>query len=122
MPQAVLVVGVGHRATCIDPHALARRHVGGIHGRVQARLAEPLYTLVYVKDFRWEKREKGWTSVWCPLGEGMVNKKFFTTLAASPYAGPICQHHEYELGKTPAEQRAHYKRDLETLRGWLAAL
>jgi sugar phosphate isomerase/epimerase len=86
---------------------------------IQARLAEPRYSVVYVKDFRWEKQDKGWTSVWCPLGQGMVNKKFFATLAQSSYAGPIGQHHEYDLGKTMAENVAHYKEDLRVLRGWL---
>src|SRR5262245_16289986 len=63
---------------------------GGLSWPIQARLAEPYYTVVYVKDFRWEQQVRGWTSVWCPLGQGMVNKKFFATLAASKYAGPIC--------------------------------
>ena len=31
------------------------------------------------------------------------------------------QHHEYNLGKTPAENIRHYKEDLKTLRGWLSA-
>jgi sugar phosphate isomerase/epimerase len=92
---------------------------GGLSWPIQARLAEPRYTVVYVKDFRWEKQDKGWTSVWCPLGSGMVNKRFFATLAKSSYAGPIGQHHEYDLGKTPAENIAHYKEDLGVLRGWL---
>jgi len=92
---------------------------GGLSWPIQARLAEPRYSVVYVKDFRWEKQDKGWTSVWCPLGQGMVNKKFFATLASSTYAGPIGQHHEYDLGKTPAENLAHYKEDLRVLRGWL---
>lgn len=92
---------------------------GGLSWPIQAKLAEPHYTVVYVKDFRWEKTEKGWTPVWCPLGQGLVNKRFFATLAASPYSGAICQHHEYELGKTPAENVAHFKRDLQTLRAWL---
>jgi len=92
---------------------------GGLSWPIQARLAEPRYSVVYVKDFRWEKQDKGWTSVWCPLGQGMVNKKFFATLAQSSYAGPIGQHHEYDLGKTMAENVAHYKEDLRVLRGWL---
>ena len=95
---------------------------GGLSWPIQVRLAEPSFTVVYVKDFRWEKREAGWASVWVPLGEGMVDRKFFATLAASKYSGPICQHHEYDLGKTPAENVAHFKRDLQTLRGWLAGL
>jgi sugar phosphate isomerase/epimerase len=92
---------------------------GGLSWPIQARLAEPRYSLVYVKDFRWEKQDKGWTSVWCPLGQGMVSKKFFATLATTQYKGPICQHHEYELGKTSAEMVGHFRSDLQTLRGWL---
>ena len=92
---------------------------GGLSWPIQSRLVEPRLSLVYVKDFRWEKADKGWTSVWCPLGQGMVNKKFFATLAKSSFAGPVGQHHEYDLGKTPAENIAHYKEDLRTLRGWL---
>ena len=72
---------------------------GGLSWPIQARLTEPRYSVVYVKDFRWEKQDKGWTSVWCPLGQGMVNKKFFATLAQSAYAGPIGQHHEYDLAR-----------------------
>ena len=92
---------------------------GGLSWPIQVRLAEPRYSVVYVKDFRWEKQAKGWTSVWVPLGEGMVNKKFFATLATSSFSGPVGQHHEYDLGKTAAENVAHYKADLQVLRGWL---
>jgi sugar phosphate isomerase/epimerase len=94
---------------------------GGLSWPIQARLAEPSYTVVYVKDFRWEKPERGWTPVWCPLGDGMVNKKFFATLAGTKYSGPICQHHEYDLGKTLAENKVHYARDLKVLREWIHA-
>ena len=55
-------------------------------------------------------RGKGW----------LPDRKFFATLAKSRYAGPICQHHEYDLGKTPAEMVVHFKRDLQTLRDWLS--
>ena len=75
--------------------------------------------MVYVKDFRWEKQDKGWTPVWCALGQGMVNKKYFASLAQSAFAGPVGQHHEYDIGKTPAENLRHYKEDLAMLRGWL---
>lgn len=92
---------------------------GGLSWPLQTRIAEPRYSVVYVKDFRWEKREKGWSPVWCPLGQGMVNARFFTMLARSRYNGPVCQHHEYEIGKTSAEMVPHFKRDLQTLRDWL---
>jgi hypothetical protein len=52
----------------------------------------------------------------------MVSRKFFDTLATTQYGGPVCQHHEYELGKTPAENIRHFKEDLKTLRGWLPAV
>jgi sugar phosphate isomerase/epimerase len=93
---------------------------GGLSWPIQAHLAEPRYSVVYVKDFRWEKQAAGWKPVWCALGEGMVSPKFFRTLAASKYDGPVCQHHEYEIGKTAAENVRHYKADLKTLRGWLS--
>jgi sugar phosphate isomerase/epimerase len=92
---------------------------GGTAWPLHARLAEPRLTLAYVKDFRWEKQASGWRAVWCPLGEGMINKKFFAMLAKSPYRGPVCQHHEYELGKTSAQMIAAFKQDLETLREWI---
>jgi sugar phosphate isomerase/epimerase len=94
---------------------------GGLSWPVQARLAEPRYSLIYVKDFRWEKQERGWRPVWCPLGQGMVaGPRFFTMLARSRYDGPVCQHHEHDLGKTPSEMVGHFKRDLQTLRAWLS--
>ncbi len=39
----------------------------------------------------------------------MVNRDFFKRLAATNYSGPICQHHEYELGENDA-MRAHFKK------------
>ena len=44
-----------------------------------------------------------------PNGEGMVNRDFFKRLPATNYTGPICQHHEYELGENEA-MRAHFKK------------
>jgi sugar phosphate isomerase/epimerase len=92
---------------------------GGLSWPIQARLTQPRYSVVYVKDFWWEKQSSGWKPVWCPLGEGMVSKTFFETLAKSSFDGPLCQHHEYELGKTRAEQVRSYKADLKTLRAWI---
>ncbi|MEN3337034.1 MAG: hypothetical protein V7647_710 [Acidobacteriota bacterium] len=93
---------------------------GGLSWPIQAHLAEPRYSVVYVKDFRWEKLAKGWEPVWCALGDGMVSRAFFETLGRSGFAGPVCQHHEYEIGSTPAEHLRHFKDDLKTLRGWIA--
>ena len=93
---------------------------GGLSWPIQARLAEPRYSVVYVKDFRWEKQGTEWKPAWCALGQGMVSKRFFATLEKSSYAGPICQHHEYDMGKSAAEHLVHFKEDLTMLRGWLA--
>ncbi|MEO8076264.1 MAG: sugar phosphate isomerase/epimerase family protein, partial [Acidobacteriota bacterium] len=92
---------------------------GGLAWPLHARLAAPRYTVVYVKDYRWEKTAAGWRPAWCPLGQGMISRKFFSTLAASGYRGPLCQHHEYDLGKTPAEMMTCFKQDLQTFRDWL---
>jgi sugar phosphate isomerase/epimerase len=92
---------------------------GGLSWPIQARLAEPWYSVVYVKDFSWEKQPNGWSPVWCALGQGMLDKRFFSTLARSTFAGPVVQHHEYDLGKTAAENLVHYKEDLRVLKAWL---
>ncbi|MEO8522807.1 MAG: sugar phosphate isomerase/epimerase family protein [Acidobacteriota bacterium] len=93
---------------------------GGLSWPIQVRLAAPRYSVVYVKDFHWEKKAGGWEPEWCALGEGMVSPTFFRMLEQSGYSGPVCQHNEYDMGKTPAEHLRHYKADLKTLRGWLA--
>jgi sugar phosphate isomerase/epimerase len=76
---------------------------------------------IAVKDFVWGKDAKGsWQPQWKPLGDGMVRfPEFFRMVAASGFDGPLQMHFEYELG-TPAETRAFMKRDLATLRGYLA--
>jgi len=91
---------------------------GGLAWPTHFRLAAPRLTAVFVKDFRWQKTGQDWKAVWCPLGEGMVNRDFFKRLKATNYTGPICQHHEYELGDNDT-MHAHFKKDLATLREWL---
>ncbi|HSH93000.1 MAG TPA: TIM barrel protein, partial [Roseimicrobium sp.] len=92
---------------------------GGYSWPVQARLMEPHLAAVFVKDFYWEKTDKGWKSKWVPLGEGSVQKAFFDTLKKGSFKGPISQHHEYPLGDK-AEMRAAMQKDLKTLKTWLA--
>ncbi len=106
-----------HIGMCFDiGHATIE---GGLSWPIEAKLIAPFYTAVFVKDFNWKKTAKGWDAAWCNLGDGMVNPAFFTELKKSPYTGPICQHHEYELGD-PAQMAAHMKKDLQVLKGWLA--
>src|SRR5688500_4314374 len=46
---------------------------GGYAWPIHAKLAEPLLSVVSVKDFVWTKNQKGdWRAEWCPVGEGMV--------------------------------------------------
>jgi sugar phosphate isomerase/epimerase len=105
---------IGH---CFDiGHATIE---GGLSWSTNFRLAAPRLTAVFVKDFQWQKNAKGWKAAWCPLGEGMVNRDFFKRLKATGYVGPICQHHEYEMGDDK-QMRALFKKDLATLREWLA--
>ncbi len=92
---------------------------GGLSWPIQARLMQPHFVAVYLKDFRWTKTDAGWTPQWCLLGEGAVHRSFLADLQKSSYTGPLCQHHEYETLGTGAEMIANFKRDLATLREWL---
>ena len=107
-----------HLGICFDiGHTTAE---AGTAWPLQSRLMEPMFTAVYVKDFVWEKGAKGFTTKWCPLGEGMVRREFFTWLKSTSYRGPISQHIEYQEGAGPAEIAA-MKRDLAVLKNWLGA-
>jgi sugar phosphate isomerase/epimerase len=106
-----------HLGLCFDiGHATVE---GGLSWPIEARLVAPLFSAVFVKDFRWEQSGRNWRPSWCPLGEGMVNKTFFQMLKASEFTGPICQHHEYETGPR-ATMRVHLKNDLVVLKEWLS--
>jgi sugar phosphate isomerase/epimerase len=107
-----------------DPrHAVAEGGVGG--WKIATNLVMPRLKMVAVKDFYWEKTPtKGWQAVNCPLGEGMVDwKYFFKTIAQAGFQGPISLHIEYldeEVAhSTPANEEkilAATHRDLEFLK------
>jgi sugar phosphate isomerase/epimerase len=106
-----------HIGFCFDiGHATVE---GGLSWPIEARLAEPFYTAVMAKDFYWKKTADGWKDTWCPLGEGMVSRSFFDRLKKSSYRGPICQHHEYDLGNSQ-QMVDRLRRDLNVLKEWLA--
>ena len=106
-----------HIGICFDiGHATIE---GGYAWPIHARAVEPFFTAIYVKDFTWQKAGDAWKAKWCPLGEGMVHKEFFAWLKTTAYRGPISQHFEYQEGAGP-EQIAAMKRDLATLKSWLA--
>ncbi len=86
----------------LDPgHATVE---GGDYGwQLSMQVALTRLKMVAVKDFYWEKREGKWRTVWCPLGEGMVDwKKVFARLARANFAGPITLHVEYDPEDVPA--------------------
>ncbi len=107
-----------HIGICFDiGHATLE---GGKCWPVQARLMEPFLVAVYFKDFYWEKTAKGWDSHWCNLGQGTVQKSFVDWLKKSSFNGPLSQHHEYKDLGTGKEMIANFKKDLATLKAWLA--
>jgi sugar phosphate isomerase/epimerase len=95
---------------------------GGLGGWINNfRITSEHLRGIAVKDFLWGKDSKGnWQPLWKPLGEGMVRwTEFFRMVSAAGFNGPLQIHFEYEMGG-PAETRATMKRDLTTLRGYLA--
>lgn len=93
---------------------------GGYAWELNWRLMRDRFSAVYVKDFYWEKQGEAWNAVWCPLGEGMVNRKFFKDLLASGYSGVINQHHEYKHGEGK-ELLKNCRLDLAMLKEWIEA-
>lgn len=107
-----------------DPrHATAEG--GGGAWKSALHLVLPRLKMVAVKDCVWQKTAKGWREANCPLGEGIVDwKYFFTALACSGFDGPISLHLEYEIagvepGVHEEETLAAAKRDLEFLKNGL---
>lgn len=110
-----------------DPrHALIEG--GGVGWKAATLLALPRMKMISVKDAFWEKTSKGWAIRNCPMGEGMVDWPWFaSTIANSPFAGPISVHIEYKIdGATPEELRrnmmAAAKHDLEFTKRQFAAV
>lgn len=119
-------------ATLWDLHFLIKSHspeqLGCVydirHATVEAgeawpalyRLMKPHITALSAKDFVWKDRR----SANVPLGEGLVDPKFFRTLDPA-FAGPLSVHVEYLEGEDVATNLAALGRDLTTLRGWLGA-
>ena len=101
-------------------HAVAEGGVGG--WKIATNLVMPRLKMVATKDFRWEKTATGWTARNCPLGEGMVDWKYFANaLAAGGFQGPISLHLEYDVaGESTAAREenivAALQRDLHFLK------
>jgi sugar phosphate isomerase/epimerase len=104
-------------------HAVAEGGVGG--WKIATNLVMPRLKMVAVKDFWWEKTQTGWTARNCPVGEGMVDWKYFVNrLAAGSFQGPISLHLEYDVaGENSAAREknilAAVDRDLQFLKARL---
>ncbi len=104
-----------------DPrHATAEGGVGA--WKIATNLVLPRLKMIAVKDFYWEKTAQGWRDVNCPLGQGMVDwKYFFKAVAQAGFQGPMSLHIEYEVpGKTRVEHEENIlgtaQHDLEFLK------
>lgn len=80
------------------------------------RLTRPHTGIVYAKDFVWNGRKAGNV----PLGEGLVDPKFWKMLIQSGFDGPINLHVEYPLPEGRDAAVHAIRKDLQTLREWLA--
>jgi L-ribulose-5-phosphate 3-epimerase len=100
---------------------------GKLGWNLSFRRAMPKILMVAIKDFVWEKSDKGWRTRWVPLGEGMVNwDAAIPLLKTAKFSGPVSLHIEYDPGgksKTERYDKAleAAARDLRFLRGRLSA-
>ncbi len=107
----------------LDPKEIALaydiRHAtveGGLNWPLQFNLVKSHLGAVFVKDSAWENRKIKNT----PLGEGMVDRKFFGMLKETNFAGPISVHVEYlERSRDKKIIAEAFRNDLQKLKGWL---
>ncbi len=73
---------------------------GGISWPMGMKLLAPWIRTTDIKDFIWEKNEKGkWALKNVPLGEGMVDfDKYFGLYKELNIEAPVSIHYEYDLG------------------------
>ena len=90
---------------------------GGLSWPLEWRLIEPHVGALFVKDYRWEGKK----AEHCPLGEGRVDKRFFTDDYIGWLNCPVSVHVEYLKDGGAEENLAALDRDLRTLKKWLAA-
>lgn len=90
---------------------------GGTAWELNFNLIKSHLGLVYAKDFAWQDKK----ALNVPLGEGMVNPKFYQMVKASGYNHPVLLHVEYPLPEDAKILREAYRKDLATLRGYLEA-
>lgn len=73
---------------------------GGVSWPIGMKLLAPWIRTTDIKDFIWEKNEKGeWKVKNVPLGEGMVDfKTYFELYKELNIEAPVSIHYEYDLG------------------------
>jgi L-ribulose-5-phosphate 3-epimerase len=72
---------------------------GGMSWKNGLRLIQPHIKILALKDFVWEKRDRGYAVRNVPLGEGMVDfKSYFSLLKEYNINVPLSLHFEYPLG------------------------
>ena len=88
-----------------DPrHAVAEG--GGGAWKAATHLVLPRLKMIALKDFFWAKSAKGWQIQDCPMGEGMVDWRWFgAALKGTSFAGPISLHFEYDVPGATAPER-----------------
>jgi len=92
---------------------------GGMSWPISFQRILPHLDTVYVKDAKWIGKKA--TNV--PLGQGIVDQKFFKMLKAANFSGPISLHEEYLDHRKPELVEDHLtaiKQDFEVLQNWLA--
>jgi sugar phosphate isomerase/epimerase len=96
---------------------------GGLSWPTNFALVQDRIGAVIVKDFRWSRTPgRGGTPEWCPIGQGMVDPRFFARLRTSGFTGPITMQFEYPFENTSVEARVQaLKADNVQLRAWLTA-
>jgi len=104
---------------------------GGYSWKLGMKRIEPWIRTLCIKDFIWEKNEKGeWKHKNVMLGEGMVNfNEFLKEYATLNVEAPISIHYEYDLGGAehgkkeinmePEKIYSFMKKDLDWLRNRL---
>jgi len=68
---------------------------GGLSWPIQARLMEPYYVAVYLKDFRWKRRRKGGSPTGATSAKA-PSKRSFGQPQEVRVRRPLSQHHEYK--------------------------
>lgn len=105
---------------------------GGTAWPLGLQLLQSHVTSMVIKDFKWTQNGDTWEVENVPLGEGMVDfARYFELVEKYGITVPISVHYEYPLGgaehgeaQLEVEQEtvtSALRRDLETLKTWLAA-